>query len=547
MLFKSNNFFYKNISYFLFFFFFVSGITIFSDYGISVDEEFQRYSCFYWLNYALQFTPFETLKLNVLDKLNNIDGFTLPLPEDYPFYGVTFDLPAALLETIFKIQEPKNYFLFRHFLTFSIFFIGTIYFYKILANRFKQKSIIILGLLIYISAPRIFGDSFYNNKDIIFLSLVTISIYYNFRLIDNFSYKNISYFSFFSALSCASRIFGIFLPLSFLLFKFFSFLNKKTNNSDLKKIFLFIILFLFFFYILWPFIWEAPFKNFLISLNKFSNFDFQIHMLFNGNYVLTTFLPLSYLPVWVLVTTPIITSITFFIGFVYFVKRFFLRSINIKKISIHEDFWRGNDEKKDFYIFFNFSLIATYIILSNASLFTGWRQLYFLHFFLVYIATFGIYFLIIFFKKERLFFYSILSLILINFYQIYLWHPFQGSYFNSLITNNKKNHFEVDYWGLSGVKFINHVLSLEDKKKEIKIGVSSYIPLERSLKMLKKDQAMRVKIVGQNYQKADYIFNNNMSEVNKFKNDKYLIPKNFKKIDEFYLNGFIIYELYKNN
>tara|TARA_B110000196_G_C20594321_1_gene407836 strand:- start:57 stop:557 length:501 start_codon:yes stop_codon:yes gene_type:complete len=166
---------------------------------------------------------------------------------------------------------------------------------------------------------------------------------------------------------------------------------------------------------------------------------------------------------------------------------------------------------------------------------------------MVYIATFGIYFLNIFFQKEKLFFYSLFFLILTNFYQIYLWHPLQGSYFNSLIANNKKNHFEVDYWGLAGVKFINHVLTLEDNKKEIKIGVSSYIPLERSLKMLKKDQAMRVKIVGQDYQKADYLFNNNMSEVNKFKNDKYLIPKNFKKIDEFYLNGFLIYELYKKN
>lgn len=546
MLFKSNNFFYKNIFYFLFFIFFVSGITVFNDYGISVDEEFQRYSGFYWLNYALQFTPFETVKLNVLNKLNDISGYTLPLPEDYPFYGVTFDLPAALLETIFNIQEPRNYFLFRHFLTFSIFFIGAIYFYKILTNRFEKKGIVFLGLLIYISAPRIFGDSFYNNKDIIFLSFVTISMYYNFRLIDNFTYKNIFYFSFFSALSCASRIFGIFLPLSFLLFKFFSFLNKKTNSDELKKILFFIISFFVIFYLFWPFIWEAPFRNFLISLNKFSNFDFQIYMLFNNKYVLTTFLPLSYLPVWIIVTTPIITMITFFVGFVYFIKRFFLRSISIKKNSIHEDFWRGNKEKKDFYIFFNFSLIAVYIILSNASLFTGWRQLYFLHFFIVYIATFGIYFLNILFKKEALLFYSLLFLILINFYQIYLWHPFQGSYFNSLVTN-KKNHFEVDYWGLAGVKFINHILTLEDNKKEIKIGVSSYIPLERSLKMLKKDKSMRVKIVGQNYKKADYLFNNNMSEVNKFKNDKYLIPKNFTKIDELYLNGFIIYELYKKN
>ena len=51
--------------------------------------------------------------------------------------------------------------------------------------------------------------------------------------------------------------------------------------------------------------------------------------------------------------------------------------------------------------------------------------------------------------------------------------------------------------------------------------------------------------MGQNYQDAEYIFNNNMSEVNKFFNKKYNIPTNFKKIYEFNLNGFIVYEVYR--
>ena len=119
-------------------------------------------------------------------------------------------------------------------------------------------------------------------------------------------------------------------------------------------------------------------------------------------------------------------------------------------------------------------------------------------------------------------------------------------YYDDWGTNNKYDQDMID-WKYTGPKETVATFDKYTNKKEIKIGVSSYIPLERSLKMLKKDQAMRVKIVGQDYQKADYLFNNNMSEVNKFKNDKYLIPKNFKKIDEFYLNGFLIYELYKKN
>ena len=60
---KSNNFF-KNIFYFLYLSFFILGLIIFNDFGISVDEEFQRYSGFYWLNYVLEFT-LESLKFSV--------------------------------------------------------------------------------------------------------------------------------------------------------------------------------------------------------------------------------------------------------------------------------------------------------------------------------------------------------------------------------------------------------------------------------------------------------------------------------------------------
>ena len=97
---KANNFSEKTIYYFLFGTYFLIGLLITDDFGISVDEEFHRYSGFYWLNYVLEFTPFNNLKAEVFLKLNEIGGHTLPNPKNYPFYGVTFDLPLALIETL---------------------------------------------------------------------------------------------------------------------------------------------------------------------------------------------------------------------------------------------------------------------------------------------------------------------------------------------------------------------------------------------------------------------------------------------------------------
>ena len=209
------------------------------------------------------------------------------------------------------------------------------------------------------------------------------------------------------------------------------------------------------------------------------------------------------------------------------------------------DFWRGKNENKDLIIFFMFNLFFFYIILSSTVLYTGWRHLYFLHSFIIYLGCIGISLLNINFKKTKIVFFSLGILILFNFYEIMRYHPFQSLYFNQLIQENKKKDFEIDYWGIAGVKFLKEIIALENSERTINVGVASYIPLERSIKLLNEKEQKLINVVGQDYEKAQYIFNNNLSEVNKLINKKYSIPNNFKKIGDFIINEFIIYEIYK--
>ena len=123
-------------------------------------------------------------------------------------------------------------------------------------------------------------------------------------------------------------------------------------------------------------------------------------MLFNGDYVFSYFLPLNYISLWIVITTPIITLILFLYGYLFYIKRFFIRTINIKEKSTNNDFWRSKNEQKDLFIFFNFSFIFFYITLSSPILYTGWRHLYFLHPFMIYLSCIGI-FLINLKKKEK--------------------------------------------------------------------------------------------------------------------------------------------------
>ena len=63
--------------------------------------------------------------------------------------------------------------------------------------------------------------------------------------------------------------------------------------------------------------------------------------------------------------------------------------------------------------------------------------------------------------------------------------------------------------------------------------------------MLDKKLRSKINIVGQNYSLADYIYTNNISEVDKKLNNKYDIPNNFIKIYNLIIDDLVIYEIYK--
>jgi len=544
---RSNNFF-KILIFIFYLIYLILGLLIYKDFGITTDEEFQRYSGFYWLQYVLNYTPFENLKYIVGEKLLLIEGLTLPNPKDFPFYGVIFDLPLALLETIFQIHNSQNYFFLRHQINFLIFFISSIYLYKLFKNRFKENYLTIIGVLLYITSPRIFGDSFFNNKDIIFLSLITISIYYCFKTIDNFSYKNIFLFGLMAAIASSARIIGIFLPISFILMKLFSVLDKKLNINFLTKILFLLIIYFLILTILWPYLWADPFKNFFNAFSFFSNYIIDIKFLFGGDYISSKALPFFYIPTWIIISSPIFTILFFLIGYSFCFRKVFIGILNIDK---KKDIWDNNKEEKDFYILMNFTLIIAYLI-SNTVLYNGWRQIYFLHFFIVYFSFYGIIcsfeHIKILRKFKNFVVFVYLLLISSSIFQIYNMHPFQSFYFNSLV-NKKKIHsnYEVDYWGLSGKHFIEKLIKANDAEEEIKIAVASWIPLERSIAILNSEDRKKIQVLGQEYNKANYIFSNTTSEIDRNYNMKYQIPNSFKKIGELEINKILVYEIFKKD
>ena len=527
---------------------FIVGLLTFKDYGIGIDDKFQRLSGFYWLNYILSFTDLNELKELTLIKLNAISGPTLPSIEYYNRYGILFDVPAAFLEIIFNINDTKNYYLFRHFLNFLYFFIGSIFFYKILKNRFDNFTSL-CGTAMFILSPRIYGDSFYNMKDIIFLSFLSIALFYCFEFFKKNNYTNLIFFSLFSAMCIQMRVLGIFIPLAFLGFYILSLISNKEEIKKILQYFLYLLFTIFFLYLLWPYLWEDPLKNFLINFSYADSIPGGMKIFFKGEFISIKFMPYDYILTWIIISTPIIHISLFFIGFIFIFQRLIKRLFTFENIKIKKyDLWRNYNEKKDLFVFICLIVIVSSLTILNISLLNTWKYLYFLNIFIVYIGSYSIYFLINKFKKNnkiKVFKIFIICSFIFVTARMVQYHPYQGLYFNVLLSGKYKNNFDIDYTALSGKYALKQMLDLENNKKVINIGVASWTPLERSKEMLDKKLRSKINIVGQNYSLADYIYTNNISEVDKKLNNKYDIPNNFIKIYNLIIDDLVIYEIYK--
>ncbi len=543
----------ENYVYFLLSIFIIVGLFTFTDYGIGIEEHFQRKSGFYWLNFLLQSTDFENLKDITQNKINEINVFTpnlFPI-EKLPFYGILFDVPLAFIEVFFNIKEPINYFYLRHLVVFFTFVSAAFCFYKLILNRFKNYYVALIGLLVYSLSPRIYGNIFFDGKDLFFLSIFTINIFFYFKYVDKPSTTRLFLFSLFCALSTTTRIIGLFIPLSFFIITLLDSFTKSKLLKNSKLLLIFTFIYIIVLFIHWPYLWIFDFSNWS---NFFKPFFFAMNpiVFFNNEYYYSKYLPIYYLPLWILMTTPTIYILLFFNGFYLCFKRSFNRLTDISdQIKLYvSDFWRGIEEKKDIFILINFLAVMLFYFLITPSLLSGWRHFYFINFFISYYSCFSVYIIfnkILKVKKIKAFALIMLSLFFLEIsYKIYLYHPYQSSYFNNLMSDNMKKGFEIDTQSLSRREAINEILKDTKDKKEITIATASWTPLEDARSLIPSNLWDKLVFSGtSNKENADYIYTNYYYEINNTKNKKYNIPENFYLYKSLIVDGTRIYSIYK--
>ena len=483
-------------------------------------------------------------------KINEIIGgdwhtnYGMLITYDVVSSGVVFDLPMALLEFIFQLNDSREYFLLRHFFNFLLFFISVYFFFQIVKNRYNSKFVGIIGALFLIVSPRIFANSFYNNKDIVFMSLFIIALLTAIKFIEKQNFKYALIFSVVSALAINVRIFGLILPI----IVFFIYIINIFRNENKKKLIIPLVLFLiltpFFIILFWPYLWENPVGNFLTAVKNLSEHNIQIYNYYLGQHIFSSYPPWHYPFVWIFISTPLYYIILFVIGFIFLVRRSIKRLLKIEKNNSYIDLWRGNKESQDLLFLLTFLIPLIIIINFDSVSYDGWRHLYFIYPSFLLIAMMGLHFIkVVFFKRKKNYLY-ILSIILLIPTTSWMFknHPFQYVYFNLFAGKNFNEKFEMDYFGISNKSVLEYIIEKESKK--VKIYNLSTTDLNLSKKILKKDMREKITVVD-NANDADYITNNYRDWRGKITPTEFIIPKNFKIIHEIKVDDVSINSIYK--
>ena len=535
---------YIESKFFIFLFFilyFLIGTLIFKDYSISFDENINRTNGLISLKFIIE-------KFNLNIDLNSI---TQQIPDLYTYidknYGVAYDLPVAMLELLFGFKDTRDIYLFRHFLNFLLFFASTICFYHFINQLFKNKVLSLVGLILLILSPRIFAESFYNPKDIVLMSLIIFGTYYNLKFLKNESYKYIFLGALFSSLITDVRIVGAYFPiLTILIFV----LNQDGKNikESVFKILIYLSTYLLFTILFWPLLWENPFDNFIESFTRFQNYPWLGEVLYFGEFVKAKFLPWHYFFVWFAITTPLIFLLIIFFGVIKSLIIFIYNLANIEK-SRNNVPWKDNYEMTQVFILFIFLIPIFMVIFFNSTLYTGWRQLYFVYPSLILL---GLFFLNYLYHLKNKIFYRIFILfiavqsVFTSFY-IYKIHPHQHTYFNFLSNKFVNGNFPIDYWGLSNQFTIEKILKQNKLSYPIKISSASFTDLNKTKLIMKKSLRDQFVFVEYKHDEADYIFTNNYYFYRPLFNKKrYSIPNYYKPYYQFEIEGKVINKVFVN-
>jgi hypothetical protein len=448
---------HRKIMVVLFFLLFLSlGVSIFDNYGITWDEVVRRQHGLE--TYATIFHIDATaVDLNPLPLTKRMESSYQRVAR---YYGPVFEVGLVMFERLLGLTDTQQIFLMRHLATFLMFYIGVVFFYFLCTRQYRSSLMGLLGCLMLILHPRIFAHSFYNSKDIVFLSFFIISIVTMVRYLDRMTIQRAAVHALACALLIDVRVLGVLVPILTIIGMgvHFAIHGKRflleQGGMVARSWAVYVILLPFLTVLFWPFLWSNPVRHILEALGIMAAHPTHISLYYFGERVSSQLLPWHYAPVWILISTPVAYTVLFALGVVDAAKTLWGPSDH-------------SDRERNIILFLLwFSLPLIMVIFLGSTLYNGWRQLFFIYPALVLLSLRGLETLL---TKLRQWRWTLALALTMSFASTALFmvrnHPHENVYFNTPLMEGVReaaNLFALDYWGSSYRQALEYILQTDN-------------------------------------------------------------------------------------
>ncbi|MBT6120096.1 hypothetical protein HOH45_01360 [bacterium] len=451
------------------------------------------------------------------------------------FYGPFFEFILILGEKILGLKATSSVYIYRHVMGYVFYLIGVFFFYLLTLKLFSfgskktDKLFACFLSCVFVLTPRVFGHSFMNTKDIPFMVMFLISIYFLLHFIEKPSVNRAVCLGIVTGILIDIRVIGFFVlgimgstSASRLIGDLFS-KGIKHVLISIKKCLLntvcfkhvnlrftrhvcwvgcfFVSLFITI-YLFWPTLWENPFLIF-DAVTEMSRFPWNGDVLFMGKYVNSNELPWTYLLVWIGITIPVLTLIMAVTGLI---------------VQISDS---SNWTKVSFQVLFLWIVLPLGIIVGKgAVLYDDWRHAYFLYPVIILFSGFGFaYFYskldgvrIGFIDMKKASLYFCLFYFGVIGWQLIKDREYSYVSFNSFAYawgSQIGDNFELDYWGLSYKELLEYIVEegVDTHKRTVIRLISDNYPGEINSLMFSKEVQLKLNYV-KDLREMDYFMTN---------------------------------------
>ena len=444
--------------------FLIAGLAVLDDYGVHWDEYLERHNAEVTLRYLAN---------------GDFRAWTSSLWTGHDqFYGVGFSAPLLLAERAFGIDDPRGSYLIRHLHTRLFFLVSGLFAYMLARRLFGSRPLAVAAMLLFLLHPRLYAHSFFNPKDIPFLAMFIVALFLAHRAFKRDSVAAFALLGVGVGLLANLRIMGLMLLAAVPAMRAVDFVFAQ-GWAERKRILLttggFALAGGLTIYALLPYLWPEPGRavEWWTTLSSHPHIE---HHLFRGAWVLSVDAPSEYLPVWFSITAPPFALLLGVVG-----------HGRVLALWVRAPLRALRNTRLRFALLLIgcFALPAAAVILLGATVYNGWRHLYFLWAPFALLAAFGLQWTFSALGRARLrtaAYGAATAGLAATVVAMALLHPNQWEHFNFLVDRVAPEHlrsqYEMDYWNHSTRQALERLSNEADILRSARARVTTRPRLE---------------------------------------------------------------------